>query len=161
MSELQLHSDSAASTESIARRLAQCCKVQSSLVIHLIGELGAGKTTFCRGFLHGLGHQGNVKSPTYTVVEPYKLGQRDIYHFDLYRVNSYDELEAIGIRDYFNDQSLCLVEWPERAEGELSNPDLNVSLLYRDDERKLILQSLTAEGESILHCFGQDAVPVV
>lgn len=161
MSELKLHSDSAASTESIAQRLAQCCKVQSSLVIHLMGELGAGKTTFCRGFIHGLGHQGKVKSPTYTVVEPYQLAGRDVYHFDLYRVNSYDELEAIGIRDYFNEQSLCLVEWPERAEGELSNPDLNVSLQYLDGERTLLLQSLTVEGESILHCFQQEAISTV
>lgn len=155
MTQLRLSSDSAASTEAVAVRLAQCCQA-TAIVIHLIGELGAGKTTFCRGFLHGLGYQGNVKSPTYTVVEPYRVGERDIYHFDLYRINAYDELEAIGIRDYFNGQSLCLVEWPERAEGELATPDLSVSIHYQGEARRLLLESSSSEGESILHCFEQD-----
>ncbi|MBL1432312.1 MAG: tRNA (adenosine(37)-N6)-threonylcarbamoyltransferase complex ATPase subunit type 1 TsaE [Gammaproteobacteria bacterium] len=154
MTRLPLHSDSAASTEAVAVRLARCCEAQA-LIIHLMGELGAGKTTFCRGFLHGLGHEGHVKSPTYTVVEPYQLADLNVYHFDLYRINSYDELEEIGIRDYFNGQSLCLVEWPERAQGGLEKPDISVTLEYVHDERKLIFESVSAKGESILRCFNQ------
>ncbi len=147
-----LPSDSAQATEVFAASLARCCKARPA-VIHLSGELGAGKTTFCRGFLRGLGHEGNVKSPTYTIVEPYQLDGLDVYHFDLYRINSCDELEAMGIRDYFNDRALCLVEWPERAEGMLANVDIHITLEYDADNRLLTFDSLTAIGESILHCF--------
>ncbi|MBT7371791.1 MAG: tRNA (adenosine(37)-N6)-threonylcarbamoyltransferase complex ATPase subunit type 1 TsaE, partial [Gammaproteobacteria bacterium] len=81
------------------------------------GDLGAGKTTLCRGLIHAMGHEGAVKSPTFTLVEPYRIGKRDIFHFDLYRLSHPDELEYIGIDEYFGENRLCLVEWPEKAAG--------------------------------------------
>lgn len=107
--------------------------VQAGLVVYLHGDLGAGKTTFVRGVLHALGHVGKVKSPTYTLVEPYqifvnKVFKYTFYHFDLYRFIDENEWEAAGFRDYFNPQSVCMVEWPEKAEHMLPVPDVHVQL---------------------------------
>ena len=105
------------------------------LNIYLHGDLGAGKTTFVRGVLHGLGHIGKVKSPTYTLVEIYKLEQPlisayNVYHFDLYRFIDEDEWDAAGFREYFNPQSICMIEWPEKAEHILPEPDIHVQLSF-------------------------------
>lgn len=106
---------------------------EAGLVIYLHGDLGAGKTTFVRGVLQALGHMGKVKSPTYTLVEPYVIEfnvkyRYDLYHFDLYRFNGEEEWEAAGFREYFNPASICFVEWPEKAENLLPKPDVDIKM---------------------------------
>ncbi|EJI86400.1 hypothetical protein AEST_07160 [Alishewanella aestuarii B11] len=143
---VQLPSEQA--TLAFAAKLA--AQLQGGMVVFLQGSLGAGKTTFCRGLIQALGHQGTVKSPTYTLVEPYQLGQLQLYHFDLYRLHDAEELEFMGIRDYFNQQSLCLIEWPERGEGFLPLPDLRIQLTQQGELRILQLTAASQPGSKII-----------
>jgi len=119
-------------------------------IVFLQGDLGAGKTTLVRGWLQGLGYGGRVKSPTYTLVEPYEINARLIYHFDLYRLADPEELEYIGARDYFSAEALCLVEWPEKAAGALPVADVIVQLEAIAEGRQAILSANSALGAQIL-----------
>ena len=124
--------------------------VACGLVVYLHGDLGAGKTTFVRGVLHGLGHVGKVKSPTYTLVEPYTIFNYNIYHFDSYRFTDEEEWEAAGFREYFNAQSICMIEWPERAANVLPEPDIHVHLSHYQNARKIQFLAGSALGTQCL-----------
>jgi tRNA threonylcarbamoyladenosine biosynthesis protein TsaE len=100
----------------------------SKCLVFLHGELGAGKTTLVRGYLRAAGYTGTVKSPTYNLVEEYTIAGKKIYHFDLYRINYPEELEWIGINDYFDHDSVCFIEWPDKGEGFLPKPDKVITL---------------------------------
>ena len=126
-------------------------RADTGLVIYLQGPLGAGKTTFARGFLHGLGYRGLVRSPTYTLVEPYSLNDGLMcYHFDLYRLSDPEELEFTGARDYFNDASICLIEWPEKASAFLADADIACVLEHHPEGRKLTLSACSTRGERVV-----------
>jgi len=140
-------------SETIALGAKIAAAIQGGEIIYLSGELGAGKTTFVRGFLNALGHTGNVKSPTYTLVEPYSIDEQSIYHFDLYRINDPEELEAMGIRDYCDGESICLYEWPEQGGDVLPAADIILSLSHKDSGREVKIESKSAKGERILSKF--------
>ena len=105
-------------------------------IIFLNGELGAGKTTLVRGYLQALGYEGAVKSPTYTLIEPYEIAGRRLLHLDIYRLGDPLELEALAIRDELDPDNTLLVEWPERAQGYLGEPDIEINLQYTGDSRQ-------------------------
>ncbi len=125
--------------------------LKTSFVMLLKGDLGVGKTTFSRGFIQASGFDGIVKSPTYTLVEPYPISHnRHCYHFDLYRLAEPEELEFIGARDYFNDNDVCLVEWPEKAEGFLPPADWICTFSHFNEGRSLVISALTDKGKNLM-----------
>ena len=124
--------------------------LSSSALVFLDGDLGAGKTTLCRGMLQAFGHTGAVKSPTYTLVESYQLGDTLLHHFDLYRLGDPEELEFIGIRDYLHQGNYCLIEWPNRGAGILPVPDLEVMIGVTKNGRGVSITAATDVGNSIL-----------
>ena len=134
-------------TESLGARLG---RVVTTGIIYLNGDLGAGKTTLARGLLRGLGHTGKVRSPTYTLVEPYELESRRVYHLDLYRLADAEELEWLGLRDMLADPALLLVEWPERGSGYLPPADLTIDLDFSGDGRMASLVAATPAGQQWL-----------
>jgi tRNA threonylcarbamoyladenosine biosynthesis protein TsaE len=119
-------------------------------VLHLRGPLGAGKTTLVRGLLRALGYAGRVRSPTYTVVEPYEVSSLHLYHFDFFRFDDRTEWLSTSFREYFNSASACIVEWPERAGERLSPPDLEVTLQIDGLARRAAIASRTPAGAAWL-----------
>jgi tRNA threonylcarbamoyladenosine biosynthesis protein TsaE len=132
----------------LGARLARACP--PSCILYLVGELGAGKSTLARGFLHALGHSGAVRSPTYTLVEPYELSQRQVYHLDLYRLADPEELEFLGLRDWLMEDAILLVEWPQRGAGILPAADLTVTINYAGQARDVRLVAASTKGQEIV-----------
>jgi tRNA threonylcarbamoyladenosine biosynthesis protein TsaE len=142
-----------ADTLALGAALAPC--LQPGMVIYLSGELGAGKTTLARGILSGLGHTGKVKSPSYALVEPYKLSRLYLYHFDFYRFTDPEEAADAGFREYFSADAVCLVEWPENAVGMLPRADLNVAISAADSGRQIEIGYGTEAGRLCLNRLKQ------
>ncbi|MES9904755.1 MAG: tRNA (adenosine(37)-N6)-threonylcarbamoyltransferase complex ATPase subunit type 1 TsaE [Sedimenticola sp.] len=151
---MKLSAESELEQESIGAALAKAAP--GACIIYLKGDLGAGKTTLARGFMRGLGHQGAVKSPTYTLVEPYESGGRRCFHFDLYRLADPDELEYLGVRDLLEDDAVLLIEWPERGAGWLPPADLLITISYVSDGRALLLEAMSAVGEKVIERLQSD-----
>jgi tRNA threonylcarbamoyladenosine biosynthesis protein TsaE len=170
MTEKTFLLSSEAQTAAIAEKLAGVMsalikksnsnKLNTAVALHLslIGDLGAGKTTFTRYLLKALGHTGKVKSPTYTLCEPYELAtdgiQFSLHHFDLYRMRYAEEWLDAGFRDTFSNPGICIVEWPEKAEGTLPAVDAELHLTMQDDEsRELIIKAISPAGKSLIEAL--------
>ncbi|HET9843665.1 MAG TPA: tRNA (adenosine(37)-N6)-threonylcarbamoyltransferase complex ATPase subunit type 1 TsaE [Gammaproteobacteria bacterium] len=144
---------SEAHMQELGSALAFACQNQkiNSCVIYLHGDLGAGKTTCIRGFLRAMGYKGSVKSPTYTLVEPYDFAECKVYHFDFYRLKYPQECEEMGIRDYVHPGGYCLIEWPEKAVGYIPIALLSIKIAINSaEERNVNVESHTSQGEIIL-----------
>ena len=148
MNHVKYDLDSATATEALGARLA--VKLTPGSILYLSGDLGAGKTTLVRGLLHALGHRGTVKSPTYTLVEPYQIGDWRLFHWDLYRLADPEELEFLGLRDQLDGQATLLIEWPERGQGELPAADMEIALSYAGEGRICRLSALSSVGQAML-----------
>ena len=130
-------------------------KIDAPLLMLLNGDLGAGKTTISRGLLQGLGHQGAVKSPTYTLVEPYELDIGVVYHFDLYRLIDSEELEYIGFSDYLSEAKLCIIEWPENGGSYIPQADISIDIKLHESGRQVTLGSSTESGKQCINLLQQ------
>lgn len=120
------------------------------MLVALHGSLGAGKTTLARGVLRGLGFEGHVKSPTYALVELYKVSRLDLYHFDFYRFTDPEELIDSGLQEAFNETNVCIVEWAEKAGNLLPTADVDVTLAMTDGARSALLKAQTEKGRRCL-----------
>ncbi|MEY6432637.1 tRNA (adenosine(37)-N6)-threonylcarbamoyltransferase complex ATPase subunit type 1 TsaE [Thioalkalicoccus limnaeus] len=136
------------------RALAQWLTGPALVFLH--GDLGTGKTTLVRGLLQGLGHPGPVRSPTFTLIEPYELGGRTVFHLDLYRLGAPEELEYLGLRDLLDERDLMLVEWAERGQAALPVPDLVICLEHRGDGRLLLLTGRTPRGQAVVAAMASE-----
>jgi len=127
--------------------------VGKHVLLTLQGELGVGKTTLVRGLLRGAGYSGPVKSPTFSLVEPYEIGSCKVFHFDMYRLQDPEELEYIGIRDYLSTPALCIVEWPEKAGDFLPTGDIHIMIKRTGQGRGIKIQALTERGHKLIRDF--------
>jgi tRNA threonylcarbamoyladenosine biosynthesis protein TsaE len=134
--------------QAIAKSFGQA--LQAPLVVYLHGNLGAGKTTFARALIQGLGYPGRVKSPTYGLLESYQAGGFDFLHLDLYRIENPAELEFLAIADQFTGEGVLLIEWPEKALPLLPAPDLRMHFTEAADTRRLDCEALTSTGRQVL-----------
>lgn len=153
---LTIEVENLAQTERLGKTLAEALLPawEAGTTLFLSGDLGAGKTTLSRYILRRLGHSGNVKSPTYTLVEPYELEEGNVYHFDLYRLADPEELEFMGVRDYFAPNCICLIEWAEKGSGYLAAADIEITLEL-DDKRVCTLVANSEKGETIVQTCRQ------
>jgi tRNA threonylcarbamoyladenosine biosynthesis protein TsaE len=139
-------------TQALGKCLAHA--IAPGIVLYLHGDLGAGKTALTRALLHAAGHQGNVKSPTYTLAEPYQIAingtQTKLMHFDLYRMNAPEEFVEAGFRDEFNAQTICIIEWPEKAADLLPAADMTISLSVQGEGRAAEITAHTDAGQHFL-----------
>jgi len=146
---MRLFLEDEAATTALAERFAAALpESPSGLTVLLVGELGAGKSTFARGLIRAMGHKGPVPSPTYTMVEPYHLSSGIVYHVDLYRVSSEEELRFLGWNEL--DDGLRLVEWPDRAPELANSADIRITLSYDKDGRSVQIDALSAQGHELI-----------
>lgn len=148
---LDLHCATPDEQQHLGERLAAVCPV--GCTVHLRGDLGAGKTTLVRGFLRARGHIGAVRSPTYTLIEPYELATGAVYHLDLYRLGDPEELEFLGLRDLLGEDLTLLIEWPEQGAGWLPEPDLTLAIDHCAEGRDIRLSAGTPRGRAALKDF--------
>ena len=147
---MQLTRHLPAEADTLALGAAVAAGLRPGMVIYLRGDLGAGKTTLARGILHALGVTERIKSPTYTLVEPYNISSLYLYHFDFYRLRHPDEWVDAGFRDYFSSGAVCLVEWPDKAGAQLPAADMTIDLATAGDARKA---TLGADTEAGINCL--------
>ena len=147
---MTLRISTAEAMESLGADLGRAAAELEGVRIFLRGDLGTGKTTLVRGFLRAAGHSGHVRSPTYTLIEPYPLAGGEVFHLDLYRLAAAEELEYLGLRDLEQPGTSLLVEWPQQGDGALPAPDLELELSYDGAARRVRLVSGSAKGERLL-----------
>lgn len=145
---MALHLPDEAATLALGSRLAQA--LAPGLVVYLDGDLGSGKTTLVRGVLRGLGFEGNVKSPTYTLVELYAISRLNLHHFDFYRFSQPEEYLDAGLDEYFQGGAVCLVEWPDKAGGYLAPEDLRIALEMAGSGRRIHFKPGSDAGAACL-----------